>query len=112
MSRSRHRSLLALLFWGLGVAGAAQAAEVYQGNDVSYGKDANTKLVVCDREADDRGVHADGYSFAGNYVRVDDLDGAGGYCYQSNSLSSGLMQHRTVEELNNWPDSKSNWSYH
>ena len=57
-------------------------------------------------------MHADGVSFAGNWVRVDDLDGAGGWCYQTNLIPSGLGRHRTVEEINNWPDAKSAWSYH
>ena len=112
MASSTRRAFIGVSIWVVAVAGAAQAAEVYQGDDYSYGKDANLKLVVCDREADGRGVHADGISFSGSSVRVDDLDGAGGFCYQTNNISSGLGQHRTVEEINNWPDAKSGWSYH
>jgi hypothetical protein len=112
MTRSIRRPAIVLSLWVVGVAGAAQAAEVYQGDDYSYGKDANLKLVVCDKEADGRGVHADGIAFDGHGVRVDDLDGAGGWCYQSNNIASGLGRHRTVEEISTWPDAKSAWSYH
>lgn len=112
MAFSTRKALIGLSLWTVVVAGAAQAAEVYQGADYSYGKDANRKLVVCDKEADGRGVHADGVSFAGNWLRVDDLDGFGGYCYQSDDIPSGLGRHRTVEEIDNWPDAKSAWSYH
>src|SRR4051812_37742297 len=77
MGRSTRKALVGLSIWTVVIAGAAQASEVYQGNDVSYGKDANRKLVVCDHEADSRGG-----------------------------------RHRTVEEINNWPDAKSGWSYH
>ncbi|MBA2560125.1 MAG: hypothetical protein H0V07_09605 [Propionibacteriales bacterium] len=92
--------------------GVAHAAEVYQGDDVSYGTDANRRVVVCDNESDGHGVHSDFYSFAGASWRVDDLDGMGGYCWESNQVSSGVAKHRTVEEVNNWPDYKSAWSYH
>jgi hypothetical protein len=112
MTVSRRKALVPVALWIAAFGGAAQAAQVYQGDDVSYGWDSNRRLVVCDREADGRGVHADGYSFAGGYIRVDDLDGYGGACYESNSMSSGLSSHRTVEEINNWPDAKSGWSYH
>lgn len=112
MSFSTRKALLGLAAWLVVVAGAAQAAEVYQGNDYSYGKDQNQRLVVCDMESDGRGVHADGVSFAGNSVRVDDLDGFGGACWQGNLIPSGLARHRTVEEINNWPDAKSAWSWH
>lgn len=112
MAVGTRKALLGVTLWTVVIAGAAQAAEVYQGDDYSYGKDANKKLVVCDREADGRGVHADGNGFDGHSVRVDDLDGFGGYCWQSNDIASGLGRHRTVEEINNWPDAKSGWSYH
>ena len=112
MRSSRRKALVGILLWAAAVTGVAQGAQVYQGNDVSYGTDANRRVVVCDNESDDHGVHADANSFAGNSYRVDDLDGFGGHCYESVSMSSGLARHRTVEELSWQPDAKSGWSYH
>jgi len=112
MTVSRRRALVPIALWVAALGGAAQAAQVYQGDDYSYGTDANRRLAVCDREADGRGVHADGYSFSGASLRVDDLDGMGGFCWESGQISSGLASHRTVEEINNWPDAKSGWSNH
>lgn len=103
-------AVLAALTLGMG---AANAKEVYQGNDVSYGSDANRRAVVCDEESDDAGVHTDFYSFAGQAWRIDDLDGFGGACWASDRMTSGLAKHRTVEEVGGWkPDYKSAWSYH
>jgi hypothetical protein len=112
MKSSRGKALVGIAVWAVAVTGAAEAAQVYQGNDFSYGTDANRRVVVCDQESDDHGVHADAYSFAGNAHRVDDLDGFGGHCYESVRMTSGLARHRTVEELSWQPDAKSGWSYH
>src|SRR3712207_3134320 len=40
MAFSMRKALIGLSLWTVVVAGAAQAAEVYQGDDYSYGKDA------------------------------------------------------------------------
>lgn len=112
-----RKSAIAILgfsvgLWALVMAGVARADYVYQGNDFSYSNDGNRRTVICDDESDGHGVHADYYSFAGNSYRVDDLDGAGGQCWESTAHQSGIQKHRTVEEINNWPDYKSAWSTH
>ena len=106
------RTAIPVTLWLLALAGAAHAAEVYQGSDVSYSSDANRRMVVCDNEADGRGVHADYRTFLGQDWRVDDLDGFAGHCWESPQRAGGIARHRTVEEINNWPDAKSAWSYH
>ncbi|MGH3499641.1 MAG: hypothetical protein ACRDQA_01875 [Nocardioidaceae bacterium] len=108
----RVLAVIPVALWGLALTGTAHASKVYQGNDVSGGTNANRQCYVCDREGDGHGVHADLYSFANNKYRVDDKNGHNSPCYKSARLGSGLMQHRTVEEINNWPDKKSRWSYH
>lgn len=106
------RAAVAVGIWAFTLAGAAQASYVYQGNDFSYGTDLNRRAVICDQETDSHGTHADANSFAGNSYQVDDLDGAGGECFETGRMSSGLAKHRTVEELSWRPDAKSGWSYH
>jgi hypothetical protein len=95
--------------------GAAVASNSYQGDDVSYTVNTNANLMVCDKEADGHGVHADGDKYedpTGNtHIRVDDPDGAGGDCGISVS-TSGIQRHRTVEELSWKPDIKAEWNYH
>jgi hypothetical protein len=114
MVHNKRRLSLPFLLaaWLMLLPVVANSAEVYQGEDVSYATDANRRVVVCDEESDSHGVHADYYTFTGANWRVDDLDGMGGYCWQGEFRSAGIGRHRTVEEVNNWPDYKSAWSYH
>jgi hypothetical protein len=105
--------VLPVAVWALMVgATAAFAGTAHQGDDISYGYDSNHRVAVCDQESDGRGVHADFETFAGTDGRVDDQDGSGGYCWGTERYGSGIYRHRTVEEIDTWPDAKSDWSYH
>jgi hypothetical protein len=94
------------------MGGAAYGYDALQGSDISYTVNSNQALRVCDREADGRGVHADGVTWANNSFEVHDMDGAGGKCWTSYDKPSGVKKHRTVEEIKRWPDAEGDWSYH
>lgn len=115
MNRSSHLIAapgVGIGLWVAGICAVAQAEIVYQGNDLSYTTDFNRRTVICDEESDSHGVHADYDTFLGARWRIDDQDGAGGYCWESERHSAGIQKHRTVEEIDNWPDHKSAWSTH
>ncbi len=93
------------------LTGTAYAGNAYQGDDISYGVESNHRVRVCDRETDDRGVHTDTNSWAGTYYRADD-SGNDSVCYDTLYMSSGVKRHRTVEEIDNWPDAEGPYSNH
>lgn len=103
-----------LVGWALTLGGAAYAQDALQGSDISWGADDDSRVGVCDREADGYGVHADGIDLSGNSYRVDDQDGSGGDCFKSAFMGFELLyKHRTVEERPAFlePDVKGDWAY-
>ena len=89
----------------------AWAGTVYQESDYSYVTNTNTRPTVCDKEADARTAYSNGTSIAGNSFRVNDQDGSSGSCWYV-TISSGVRNHRTCEDINNWPDACSGYSNH
>lgn len=106
-------ALSALLFVAGSPAWGASRTQELPGGDYGYVDTNNTHLVICDREADARTAYSKAYSIAGNYFRVNDQDGSSGSCWFK-VVSSGVGQHTTCEDINNWPDdcSDQGWSYH
>jgi hypothetical protein len=89
----------------------AWAGTVYQGSDYSYVTTSNTRPTICDKEADARTAYVSGVSIGGNSFRVNDQDGSSGSCWYR-TISSGVANHRTCEDINNWPDACGDRSYH
>jgi hypothetical protein len=89
----------------------AWAGTAYQGSDYSYVTNSNTRPTICDKEADGRTAYTSGVSIAGNGFRVNDMDGSSGYCWYT-TVGSGVANHRTCEDINNWPDACGSRSYH
>lgn len=99
--------------WAMMLTGVASASNAYQGDDVSYGVSGNTRVQVCDKEADGYGVHADADSMTGSSFRVDDQNGSAAGCNNTAYMGS-ISRHRTVEERPAWyqPDVKGDWNNH
>jgi len=89
----------------------AWAGTAYQGADFSYVDNNNRNAVICDQEADGRTAYTSGSSLAGNGFRVNDQDGSSGYCWFK-TIDSGVANHITCEDINNWPDACGARSYH
>jgi hypothetical protein len=105
---------------GIALAGAALAVTasspawagtVYQGSDYSYVTNSNRNATICDKEADARTAYTSGASIAGYGFRVNDQDGSSGYCWYK-TIDSGVANHITCEDINNWPDACGSRSYH
>lgn len=112
--RIQRRSITLLVFvvaFAL-LSNVAFGATVWQGNDRSYGSDSNHRVTICDGEADGRTAYSDYQTFAGNWFRVSDLNGSGNSCYPSDYRPSGISRHNTCENINNWPDACSGYSWH
>jgi len=89
----------------------AWAGTAYGGSDYSYVDNNNRNAVICDREADARTAYVSGRSLAGNGFRINDQDGSAGYCWYR-TIDSGVANHITCEDINNWPDACGSRSYH
>jgi len=93
------------------VPGVAGAVKSYQGDDYSFDTMNWRQMYTCDREADGKDVHSD--AKLANRTTVGrasvDTDGPGGTCGSSVLLSSDIVQHRTCEEIDWWPDKCGNW---
>lgn len=116
VTRGSKGVAITLLAWSAAFSGAAFAGNAYQGDDYSYTKDSNSRVVVCDRESDGHGVHADFQEYGEDDLRspyrVDDPDGAGGNCGVSGYHDPAIYSHRTVEEISFKPDYLGDWSRH
>jgi hypothetical protein len=97
----------------LATGGPAAAGTIYEGSDFSYGSNNNLNINICDWENDGHTAYSVARSTANPVVdqRVNDSDGYGGWCWYR-TLESGIAKHYTAEDINNWPDPKSDWSYH
>ena len=90
----------------------ADARTAYSnGTSIAGNSNTNTRPTVCDKEADARTAYSNGTSIAGNSFRVNDQDGSSGSCWYV-TISSGVRNHRTCEDINNWPDACSGYSNH
>lgn len=90
---------------------SAWAGTAYQGSDYSYVDNGNRNATICDREADARTAYVSGTSIAGNGFRVNDQDGSSGSCWYV-TIDSGVRNHVTCEDINNYPDACGSRSYH
>lgn len=91
-----------------GVAGAVKS---YQGDDYSYDFNNYRQMASCDGESDGHDVHSDAKLANGTTVtRASvDTDGPGNSCGTSIYLPSDIVQHRTCEDIDFWPDKCGNW---
>lgn len=101
------------LMWATMMGSAAFAGTIYQGADYSYSTSSNRRAVICDKEADGRTAYVV-YEW-GNLKqhRINDMDGSSGSCWwNATEEKTSVMEHKTCEDINNWPDACSKWSSH
>ena len=111
MRQKRIRYALAAAALAVAASSPAWAGTAYEGSDYSYVDNGNRNAVICDREADGRTAYTSGVSVAGNGFRVNDQDGSSGYCWYK-TIDSGVRNHVTCEDINNYPDACGPRSYH
>lgn len=93
------------------VPGLAGAAKSYQGDDYSYDFNSYHQIASCDMESDNHGVHSDAKLSNGQTIGRASVDSDGannGSCGSSANLGI-IIQHRTCEEINFWPDNCGSW---
>lgn len=97
----------------MAMGGTAVATDAFQGQDVSRLIDSDHKAKICDNESDGRGAYVSYSNGRYEMERISDQDGAGGSCWQNTwDVSSGILDHRTCEKINNWPDACGKISQH
>jgi len=97
----------------LAVGGSAFASNAYQGSDRSYVFDTNHKAGACDNESDGRAVFVSYTNGRYELERVFDRSGNDGVCYVNTyQVSTGILDHQTCEQINNWPDACGSVSKH
>jgi len=98
-------SYLAIVMFG--GAAAAVAATSYEGSDYSYDEyhlTSGSDMVTCDRESDGRHVYAEYQIGTGERSSVTDGNGANNSCALRGRYASGIIEHRTCEAIDFYPD--------
>ena len=91
------------------VPGVADATKSVQGDDYSFDRTGQRDMYTCDKESDQRKVHADARLVNGESRQVTDSDGPNDTCALSPYWPSRIRQHRTCEEARFQPDPCGSW---
>lgn len=104
-TRKRVVALLSVLVLALALLpGTAFATRVWQGDDYSQTVNSNKQVQVCDYERDGNQTYSKFFDYKSRAGRVQDSDGAGGYCYNSDYRPDGIEYHNTCEDRKFRPD--------
>jgi len=91
----------------------AIAATSWEGSDYSYDSASPTgskTMYTCDMESDSRHVYAEYQLRSGEWSSVTDGNGANNGC-ASRGPYSGIVQHRTCEAIDFYPDACGSYVY-
>ncbi|WBB82099.1 hypothetical protein O7606_12445 [Micromonospora sp. WMMD882] len=111
------KKLLAIAYAGalaVGAPAAAFAATSYEGSDYSFDRYELSNgyfMETCDRESDSRHVYADYQIGSGEWTTVTDGNGANNSCASRGPYGSEIVQHRTCEAVDFYPDVCGSYVY-
>lgn len=91
--------------------GTAFGYRIYQGDDYSQHADDHHRMVICDFEGDLNQAYTKYHTYAGEFRRLQDTNGAGGTCPVGDYYPSGVYDHDTCEDRNLRPDPCTPYGY-